>query len=35
MRSIKSKLLVSIGTIVLIFSTILLHRTYRLVRLKY
>jgi len=31
MRSIKSKLLVSIGIIVLIFSTILLHRTYRLV----
>jgi PAS domain S-box-containing protein len=31
MRSIKSKLLVSIGLIVLIFSTILLHRTYRLV----
>jgi len=31
MRSIKSKLLISIGIIVLTFSTILLHRTYRLV----
>jgi len=31
MRSIKSKFLMSIGIIVLIFSTILLHRTYRLV----
>ena len=31
MRSIKSKLLVSIGIIVLIFSTTLLYRTYRLV----
>jgi PAS domain S-box-containing protein len=31
MRSIKSKLLMSIGIIVLIFSTILLHRTYRMV----
>jgi PAS domain S-box-containing protein len=30
MRSIKSKLLISIGIIVLIFSTILLNRTYRL-----
>ncbi|MFH2218897.1 MAG: DUF3365 domain-containing protein [Pseudomonadota bacterium] len=34
MKSIKSKLLVSIGTIVLIFSAILLHRTYRMVRLN-
>jgi PAS domain S-box-containing protein len=31
MRSIKSKLLISVGLIVLIFSTILLHKTYRLV----